>query len=604
MMKKHSILILFLSVLLCFSMLLTSCDFGKTKDETEATTEAETEAPEVVDAVVDYKSIVQKWSEHLTFTAPVEEKTVLSEANSVFSDAENDNLNVKASQLGWFYVVENERLETVFYNDPAMPGIELSKIAVVERLYRVYDAATGSMILEKRLTVDEEDPYSPTCRISPVTCGAIYLQILEVETLAYKTETDDQGQETRVPVLTYTYYDTNGTRIASQETPASAVMNVGMNITLDLGEKIYTFSDVGELLYVFEKGTERLIPYGAKEYGAYLYVFNGLNVTVVDQAYKKVYSYTESDDYDWTDRYVIANGERVVYQYQTLVGTPDSAYDFENFGGNQYLISHVIVDVKNGSVTEVERDFRIVKLLTEVDAEETGIAAKDGQQLAIIRKIAEDTLSNDYVFAILDNELNVVAELPSFIKAQSDVVGMLDGDRLLIASSTYDKGQQLYYTVSLKSGTVELYVDAIDSAYEWVENGFIHGEKLYNDECEELLDLGDYVSYNVYDDFLILREEFAVSLCYIQDGELVNTTIADFENAVVIVGGGYVIVGLDESGLSDRLASASIYNNAGQLLLGTVTELIYEGLLFGEDYAWVKCVDDSGTGSGNYYILK
>ena len=110
-MKKRSIGLMLLSVLLCLSMLLISCSQESSGEETapESTApeniSASTEYPIPQDIKADYASILAKWSEYLTFTGIKADVEALSDISYKFDVVDGYDVDVYANKFGNFYVV-------------------------------------------------------------------------------------------------------------------------------------------------------------------------------------------------------------------------------------------------------------------------------------------------------------------------------------------------------------------------------------------------------------------------------------------------------------------------------------------------------------------
>lgn len=604
-----------LSVLLCLSMLLISCSQAsnstETAPETTATpTPAVTDYPVPEDVKIDYAAILAKWSEYITFNGVTLDTESLGEINYKFDVEDGYSTDAYVTKLGSFYLVTIENSEYNYFYDRYDPSYYT---------YKLYNIETGDMILTRSLSYDATSYRNPTCTIRPMSASGINLPIIEVKETRWVTETDENGYDYETEVTYYSYYDEKGTEI-DYRLPADerkqAYYNVDDNtVRYEDDGKVYVYDYSGKYLVTYNKGEEKLIPNVDCEYGDFLYVFQSDYVYVLDKNYEKLCEYKISNDYDSFTDYTLENGN-LLFVYTKKVSAESQNFDYEDKNSDKYIQQMVLLDVKTGKTTELERDFVIFPydVITQRDSEIYGMEFKGENQLAFICKINDGLLSNQTTIAILDNEINIVAELPAFVKTQFGTAGMIDETKLLIYACNYDETQTLYYTVDVKDATVAL--GAVMSGADFIDGGFIIDERLYNFDSEMLADLRDYENYTLYKTFILLENEEKTVLAYILDGKLITKTLAYGDCAVNVSANESVIIVKDIYDYDDHVTSASetvdynnsyysatykVYNVKGELLNEFYREIVL--VSEGDGYAWIKYMDGNGD-DGSLYILK
>lgn len=595
-MKKSSIGLLLLSVLICLSMLLISCD---SKDKAQATQDPfATAEPAPEDVKIDTATVFEKWNQYLTFSSPIEEKPLLNTASLKFSHQKFNHESpyphkTTSSLSGAFYTVTKVNYE---YDK----GYDYDPVAS-KYTYTVYSVESGKDIFSRSITIDPSALYNPTCTIKTLSvstsAGTTYLPILEVRETAWNEALSESA-------ATYSYYNEKGEALKTGlNEKLYANFNAEDNtVTLEFNGKIHVYDLQGEHIFTFAKGEEKLIPTAWREFGDYLYAYTDNTVFVFDSSYRKLCDYTPDPAFTDAEPIIMSNGnllyayvkavpEKAEGDFEAEIGyaNGDGAYNEEEFKAS---LSYVIVDVKTGKETVLKRDFAASGIMTAVHEEETGIGFKSADhQMALIQKIENGALSNNKSIVILDKDLNIVEELPVLIKAQDDVLRMLDESKLLIASKNYNESQALYYTFDISTKEVELFVND-EKVDEYVDGGLIENGKLYNNELKELLDLSDYESYTSYGSFIIAN---STSLFYIENGELIQEDI--------ILGGGSYEVRGDIILVSDSAnGTYKVYNVQGKLLheFHDYNKPIIRSI--GDGYAWIMTGGESD--SADIYYLK
>lgn len=500
-MKKSSIWFLFLSALLCLSMLLSACtpkDDGEKPGETTAATTAE---PVPVDVPVDYASILAKWGAQL---APLADEAPAEASMMFWYDKADRNQTVTVSQEGDFYVVTRTR-----------PN------AAQDRTYQVYSMESGEKIFEKSIRrYDEDTNISTALLFDALDPASGFLEVEERKNLA----------------SVYSYYDKDGNALATNlKTPDYSIDENGSFTYVTVADKVYACKD-GEVYATFQKGSETVIPEYDFAYGEYLYKVESeyndaieenqvCRIAVMDKNYNLLLDYSVDPSYHWVDYYVLNNGDLFLqYDYLMERGDTDSDYEMSALGV-ECRLRQEIVSAKTGAVTKLDPTFRVAELYTKQNVEELGLELKGDGQIAAIERITDGKINTKCEFVLLDNALTVGETLPSIVQNQQTVERGLDANSYLISALNYDGTQELYYSVNLAQNTVSLYVngDVADEAYNPlyrpVKGGFLSEDILYNTALEEIYDLRYVESYTLYDEFLLLNDGEETTLCYIKDGK-------------------------------------------------------------------------------------
>ena len=213
-MKKRSLWILFISALLCLSMLLAACNSGETVDtegtsETEPVEEIETETgtekeeiPE--DEKVNYASILSEWGKYLTSVGN-EAKDIYTSATYLFTENDSESIDVEVDIYGKIAEVVKTRFASYDEND------EMTVARSVETVF--YNIETG-----KRLDAPSRSGYvydfemhQYVSRYDVMTFGNAIIEITDIKYTNLGTEEEPDWQT----VITYSYYDNDGNVLAS-----------------------------------------------------------------------------------------------------------------------------------------------------------------------------------------------------------------------------------------------------------------------------------------------------------------------------------------------------------------------------------------------------
>lgn len=348
----------------------------------------------------------------------------------------------------------------------------------------------------------------------------------------------------------------------------------------------YAYFEVGNYKYVVTESKAQLMPLGELA----LVLVPGIHIMVTDAEDKAVASY-ESNCYGIAGYAVLSNGNIYICEYKLL--SKDAA-EYDVLSGEEKLnITHKIISVANGSVTELDRDYTVSKVFNAntkkinsfLNLVTLGIenpenreclldtaTVKDGFILTEIQKYADGKLSTNSSFAVLNENLEIVAELPKIVENQFSYPAYANAAELLVASRTANN-RIIYYSVDASSGIVSLapHLNRRNSI-EKINNGYFYDNKMYD------------INWNLVHDF--------------EEDDSVNVYTADFR-----VVNGVLLYFVNDYSSNEKLKRAeitkSIYDGKDNYSYSTF-DFLSNVTFFGEDY--IKTVSYDGSNyHDNYY---
>ena len=599
-MAKRSKLILFLSLLLCFSMLFASCDTPEPTPTTEAqTTKPIVENPDATleDQTPDYEAMIKEWNKYIAYNEP--ETDALTATKELFSFSSAD----APYTVSWHgNLVYFNTLETVeFYTHTSYT-----------ECYRIYSVDRGEIFATT-------DSYSSGNRNKYYQFEFLYEEY-GIDVVAVKITT--HGEIPDEPQITYSYYAANGvklpTNVESDEPLHSITYLPNSDIGLVIEDKFYICRD-GDIIYTFKRGEERLLPVIDFEHAGYKYAINANEntVSVFDTTYELLAQYTlPTTAYVEDAMRVMANGN-LFFQW-TVETIDETNFDFED-DGCYYLLKQVMLDVETGEATEIDMkafvsdekaDKEEKKEKEDKDdkdepaAEETPKSIRyyftdlisngtirnttvkmvnDEEQLAIGYAIVDGKPANEASFLIVDSAFNIKAILPNFWINQTANIFFAEKDKLIVSTDVlgevhyywgdYSDKEQIYYAIDTKKQDAPvLFADCSseETIYKFIDGGLIYQDKIYNNDFEELMDLseveerynGDVILYNAENE----QGETETNLCYIKNGQLIVKVLVPAGGRLVESTQDYYRVSLDLDG--DSSADLyKLYNRYGEELL-------------------------------------
>ena len=617
-MKKRTQLIMILSALLSLAMLFASCSSGteaekettsntettqatETSEETEVETEETVEVPEPTpsDEVVDYTSIINKWFEHLNFTAPSLEAGLQS--TSLFTTGVDDQTGYGGNRvertatvggkLGVYKVVTDSKALNAAYEYKDARSIK----------YSIYNMETGAVI--KELTAPgyfvenagTQDYYEVALLRNVVNNN--YLGIAKITYAVYNAnKLDAAGLPAPGYVYTYTYINTKGEVMytGTEDTTWEVVSTEGSISVVELNGKLYACTN-NDIFYEFAEGENlRHLAYLPTEYNGYRYYFNGNKVQVANDKYELVADIDVNATVSNVTFDILGSGN-VLVRGSVLVYDEDADYE----SSNAYT---AVLDVTTGELKEIETDFVIKSVITNYNTEK-GISLKNSAHMyAEITKFADGKLASETEAVILDENLAVVATLPNFVKNQLGVVNVLKNGNLVVKAQTI--GDTLYYSVDIDNddaAKVTLYADVQVS--EDIVGGFVTNGVIYNDYMGKLKDVnGDFYDYYVtpYGTVILYSRTYddvngtynhSTSVAYITEYNTVYTTnIANFEVSNPYGTANYYV------------GEYGIYNIYGTQILSKYETQTLSVVKLSDTCMYARVTSDTGTQA--YYIIK
>ncbi len=494
-MKKRSLWILFLSALLCLSMLFSACDSGSTNDteepsgsdgeettDTESGSGNEAIADEIpVDEKIDYLNILTEWNKYITSVGTYDAPTYSSNSTSLFSTyTETDGATVTQNTYGKIAVVVKEYNtdlrnpeDQVLHED--IPNRETSfinletglKLSVGELVYTSYDFAEGRYI----------NQYSASVRLDT---------IVEIETKTWINTAAEGEPEMWGQVSTFAYYYNDGRVIKDKLTDRAEAITTGGVNALVIEGKAYHCRGGEVILETAADNVYALPNYTSAEYAGYTYFFSGSTVKVADSEYNIIVdcvlpAYIENNQ---ATRTILSNGN---IHYYATEGCSDNVndYDYEDSGA-KYKIWNVIINVYTGEMTRVELPYIFEDgIKTNFNTDTTGFKLEGEYQCATVRMIEDGKLSDTTETIILNNKLETIVKLPKLLKNQTGFATALGDGRFLV--EVENLGGAAYYVGDSADGSVTRFFNNTSM----LNGGFIRDGKVYNNELEMVFDMAD-----------------------------------------------------------------------------------------------------------------
>lgn len=549
-MRNNSKIAILLSFILGSTMLFAGCkDTNETLEPTpQSPTELEAEANKV------YKSNIDKWLTYVNYEN-VETANVLNK--SALTSKDTDTIETTFFRNDTTYKVTKR---SNFYSDPSDDitgtGTNESILLYTEIEQSVYNSETGKCIVSvtSRYIENEHGKYeykdkvTYDIKIEGITgYTGTFEGIIEVEkkVLVLRDPVDDEVtvEDTfanYVEKTTYTYYDFNGNKLAENlDTHATVKAGNGGSFLFSVNDTTYVMYQ-GEVLTEFKRGFEHDIPLYSKDnttyaffnYGGYnyriieqpyqavqvgdfaMYTVPGMSIEILNDKYEIAVEYT-TNSYAVMGYAVLPNGNVYICEYEVL---SSDAANYDVLSGTTKLnVKHTVLDVKTGNTTSLNKDFVATKLYNGTTAEInsfinqstmaevlSGLEVKPGYMLAQVQKYSNGVLNSNSVYAVLDENLNIVQELPSIVPNQFGYVGFIEEDVMLINTSATtgsdDNNKSIVYIADTETGDLDLFIGnyKTSSKYEPMEGAFVYDGYLYDYAWNKLyrMDWGDTQSYN------------------------------------------------------------------------------------------------------------
>ena len=292
--------------------------------------------------------------------------------------------------------------------------------------------------------------------------------------------------------------------------------------SVSLNGEGYAYFEKNGNKYLITEAAPTMVPMGQ----LYLFLVPGININVTDKDDKAIVSY-ESDCYAVSGYAVLSNGNIYICEFE-LLNRDATEYDILS-GEDKLNVHNKIINVTDGSVTELDLGFKTSKLFNNTTKdiksflnfatlgvsngiEETlldSAKVKDGFILAEIQKYTDGELDLATTWAVLDESLNIVKELPAIIADQFTYPAFMDADTMIVSARTVGN-KVCYYGADVKTGEVNLLPDLNSlNSIEILDNGYFWGKKVYSKEWKVLRDFNPPEdvdgSYTVYDNFKVIN---------------------------------------------------------------------------------------------------
>ncbi|MBP3376149.1 MAG: hypothetical protein J6L83_05240 [Clostridia bacterium] len=520
-MKKRLMYILFISALLCLSVFFVACGEAvsetptsaptdtetetvtETDSETVTETETETEEPETEDLSipedesVDYAAILAEWNKYINSVGKPAEH-VYNSSTHVFTTMSTDEKSQVVSYDGQIASVVTTVHGKLYNNGeyeyyiPSYNYTDLYNVATGNKLLSLREREYNDQILAFEYTYEIEFLENAIIIVTEKNAAIEYSTRVEIVAGEEVTTTtvDDWNY-----VVTYSYYDLNGNKLAEDlESPAEYIENGEIKI-LTLNDKAYACND-GEILLVTDKDKTYTIPEFDVEYNGYRYSYENGKLQVINSEYKLVAEYTVPSHIEENMvANILSSGD--VY-FCSIVECIDEATDYDFIAyDTKYDVTHIVVSVTTGEAIEVDAPYIVSgAFMTNFTTDTTGIKLDGDYQYAEVRKFADGKLSSETEYVILDGSLAEVANLPKILKNQTALVSGM-GDDLILIKVAGVMGSSANYVFDMADGAMTRYISS-GVVRQNITGGFIYENTVYNDKLEVLYDLSDVVRWNIH----------------------------------------------------------------------------------------------------------
>lgn len=556
-MKKRSLWILFMSALLCLSMLFAACDSAGDIEETgtNADTNAENNTDEAVeletearpvDVEVDYAGAINAWEEYLSYVSLTEDEKGYTSMEALFNTVSNDEYVSfgDPQRYGDIYVVnqltttQGRDIKTTTVYNVALGRQILSKterydwerdvwtykfdvtingsyITLNETVIQWEETENGFEQVERRVkscydlngnllcAVDpnngyyNENDYSYYRDYFSYQTRGVVSELLVVKYVNVGTEEEPNWTEER----SYTYYDAEGKVIAEKLSKPAQTGYLGTNgvlqyITIE-GKNYYIYG--GEIIFVDEKLQPHMLPaeigYNINKLGT----ANGYNY----------YRFGDTIQVVNPENYTIVANYTVPYTtsytvdlladgkvYVKAYSYNEGISDSKDMNGYEKLHRDILFDATTGEAKEVELSYQINSIKTPASLDGSNIAIKDGCHFAVVQNITDGLISDEIEFVILDSNLAKVATLPKFLKNQTTFNTMIGACQFTFAVENVD-GKSAQYLANGNTNTVTPYSVEYNSGTQTIQidNGL-------------LVEKQDGTGYSLYNNNMVKLAEF------------------------------------------------------------------------------------------------
>jgi len=244
-----------------------------------------------------------------------------------------------------------------------------------------------------------------------------------------------------------------------------------------------------------------------------IFLVQGMSIYVTDKDDKALVNY-ETECYGITGYAVLSNGNIYTCEFELL---PQDAEEYDIISGEDKLnVHHKLINITDGSVTELDLGFKAAKLFNNTTKEinsflnyttleitdfgnPTGALlenaeVKDGYILAEIQKYEGGVLDGATTWAVLDESFNIVKELPAIIADQFTYPSFMNADTMIVSARTVGN-EIINYAADLKTGEITLLPDTSElTGIELLNNGYYWNNKVYSLDWEMLRNFNESYS--------------------------------------------------------------------------------------------------------------
>jgi len=293
---------------------------------------------------------------------------------------------------------------------------DLDNMSNVVKTVEVYDLLTGEVIRTDSVTY----PYGGYPNdIVELDVSIIYPVIKVQKTSRTVTDNgvdiDDRGDDTYETSYSVSYYLAckDGELLHSTDSTECDTYEYDNGLVcVEMGDRLVwidkNLNQIRQVEKIFADYNYSVYPWMFdSEYKGYLYSYDDSSLMIFNHAGMACGTYRAGED-SRISCFVLDNGDVLIQEF-TSVGIYESC-DFVIMG-TRYTMKSMIMDVVDGSVTEVELDFIVNDLESEYGQEshEPRIKLANGRDnLAVVYKVADGYVSQYASVCVLDNDCNVV----------------------------------------------------------------------------------------------------------------------------------------------------------------------------------------------------
>lgn len=588
---KHSKIVVFLSLLLVAVMAFSSCSGSAVIPEgdeqlnapkediiidlLDESTPADAESA-LKNAIAANKTeianAVAKWHDYVGF----KQNSLVADETAIGKDLMNNYTRVTFERYGAL-IVANARQE-VWDSTVGESGAYVTSCKRV-LVYNLYKENFEEPVFDSGDYKDwEQTPEANYTSYSISTNSNISgFRVLKTERIA-KYEPSQENPEVQVfkeyeTKYSTSFYTTEAIVPTVEENMAWSSSYVSGYYEVTIGNKIYAINHEGEILKVFDKGLEYVLPVNADyEKNGLRYYFENEYVYVLDENFAPLSSYAFLSDYDmkWE---MLPNGN-VFFQYKKQLDDNAEVYDYKTVGGDKYDVVQHIYNVKTGAVSELELGY-IVDNLYDSDSTEFTVKNEDNFIVEAIKYTKGGVYSKDTEPAVLvlKGDFELVAELPEIIENQTGMPKIVALNKLVVTTEFAGAGK---YNVLVST----------EGSYELLPYGVSFGKTSFNYDGETCI-------YSTSDnhEFSTPFENYSVVRTF--NG---TTTLIKTENS------GYAYLYYYSASRGEYVKERFYRADDYERIVTTVDSLILFEIDEGE-YTWYDAAGNSvvNTESTNYY---